>query len=465
MTAAGLVRRGAAQPLAPGARDLLIGVVVAALALLVGALLAVSPQLALGAVVLAAAPMLALSPLARLSYLIFGAVLVFQSSSEASAVKAAYLAGFAIALCAAAGSLRRSAPLHPRLPGLIASCLGLAALVALTLPVALLNGTSSLDWARDAFAYLLFATAPVFAVDAALRLRRTVVERIFLTAATLATASFVVTWLARRGFGQLELSRLAFASFLFPIAVVAYSVSRALWPGRWRLVWAAAAAAVTLGMLATATRASLVVIIALSVALAVAPVAPASKLVGLAALAASVSALALLALRGGVFADVVDVPAAVGRLSTITSASTDPSRDFSLLARQAQTRASLELFRSSPLLGHGLGYPIEWEAPRDAFGARFHSTSYLVDSPAGFLAKLGVVGVLAMGAVLVQLARLVVTAEARASAAGTALIAFGVSAAAWSALQTPFDDKGLALAVLLLLALLLHDLRAGPERP
>ena len=124
-----------------------------------------------------------------------------------------------------------------------------------------------------------------------------------------------------------------------------------------------------------------------------------------------------------------------------------------LQQRRLQTNAALGMFKKAPALGIGPGHPIPWNAPG------YRSEDYFVDSPVGFLAKFGIIGVVALLAFLILLCRFLRQIRARTTVSGLSLIAFLVTIAMWSLLGTPFDDKGMALALGFLLAMTLREVR------
>ena len=103
----------------------------------------------------------------RLAFVLFGAMLVLQSSPALDATKIAYLIGTAVCLVAALVAVwraRRTPDVRLGAPWLAVSA-ALAVVIALSFFVARANGTSITDWVRDIAAYALFAAVPVFALD------------------------------------------------------------------------------------------------------------------------------------------------------------------------------------------------------------------------------------------------------------------------------------------------------------
>jgi hypothetical protein len=428
---------------------------VAAVAIVVGVLVAEQSRLVL---VLAFVPLfwlLLTSALTRLLVVSFGALLTFQNTSDVSALKAVYLLCFIVSLTGALLSLSRDGSTAPGRPTRRIAVAGgvILLLVGLSFVPALLYETPLIDWLRDGFSYLFFGGSVLLAIDYARHIPTRTLTAVFVSCGVLATASFFLSWIHRRGIGELGVTELGFSSFLLSIALIAFAVAKTQWPGSHRFQWSVIAALAMLALLATATRSSLVALVAVIVVLTLAPTSLRARALGASVLVTVTIGVGFLALRGGIASDLIDVEKTRARIATVTSAVEDPSSDVSLRGRRLQTHAAMETFESAPIMGVGPGHPIS--------GSGYSGTEdgYFVDSPAGFLAKFGAIGLIGLIAFLWLLAQFLAEAKARTTPAGLALIAFLVTGIAWSVLGTPFDDKGTGLALGLLLALTIQETR------
>lgn len=436
--------------------------VAAIVAVLTGALVANRSDIAVVVGFFTLAPLLLVSSHARLVVISFGALVTFQSSSDASTLKTVYFACFLLSVIGAFVSLSKDGALARGLPErrLAAAAGVILALALLSVVPALVYGTPLVDWSRDGFSYFLLGAAPLLAIDYARHVSGRTLTVVFVTSGAIATVSFFVSWIARRGTSELGISAFAFSSFLLPAALIAFAIARVLWPGARRLIWGAVASATFLALLATGTRSSLVAGVAVIVAVALVPTSLGSRVLGVTALAAIALGLGIFVLEGGVASTVVDVQSTSNRLATFRSAATDPHSDQGLQLRRIQTEAAVGLFKDAPVLGIGPGHPIKWSAPLG-----YRGDGYFVDSPAGFLAKFGILGLVALLAFVWLLGRFLYESRARTTPSGLALIAFLVTTGVWSVLGTPFDDKGTALALSLLLALTLGETGRRGIRP
>ncbi len=432
------------------------------LAIAAGSLLVAHIEVAIAFGLIPVGALLLVSPHARLAVVTFGAVLAFQSSSGASALKTGYLLCFLISLAGASASIWKKAAAPTSLSERRIASAGVAflTLAILSFVPALVYGTPLIDWSRDVFSYVLFGAAPIFAIDYARHVSTRTLTIVFLTCAGISTASFFVSWIARRNTSELGLTTLAFSSFLLSVALIAFAFTNTLWPGARRLIWGAIASTAFLALLATGTRSSLVAGVAVIVAVALAPTSLGNRLIGIAALVAILAGIGAVALQGGFVDSAVNVKATGDRLGTFASAIADPRADQSLELRRVQTTAAISLFRSAPIFGVGPGHPIKWIGTRGTSGA-----DYFVDSPAGFVAKFGILGLVALLVFIWFVCRFLLATRARATASGLALISFLVTTGTWSVLGTPFDDKGTSLALSLLLALTLAETASSGAQP
>jgi hypothetical protein len=146
-------------------------------------------------------------------------------------------------------------------------------------------------------------------------------------------------------------------------------------------------------------------------------------------------------------------------LQSATSFIGDSGSGQSYTARLAQTRVAWDAFASAPIFGVGPGWTYQWQ---DRFGVY---SSFSIDSPAAIPAKFGIVGLVAMAAIVVAL--IVLTRNLRVqrepSTAWTALVAFLAVVAAGAPLGSPFEDKGLGFGLLILIALAVLDSSGSKE--
>ncbi len=428
---------------------------VAAVAIVVGLLVAEQSRLVLALALVPLFWLLLTSVLTRLLVVSFGALLTFQNTSDVSALKAAYLLCFIVSLTGALLSVGRDGSAAPGRPTRRIAVAGglMLLLVGLSFVPALLYDTPLIDWSRDGFSYLFFGGSVLLAIDYARHIPTRTLTIVFVSCGALATASFFLSWIHRRGIGELGVTDLGFSSFLLAIGLIAFAVAKTQWPGAHRLHWSVVAALAMLALLATGTRSSLVALVAVVVVLALAPTSLGARALGASVLVTVTIGIGFVALQGGIASDVIDVDKTRARIATVTSAVADPSSDESLRGRRFQTHAAMESFETAPIMGVGPGHPISGSGYSGA------EESYFVDSPAGFLAKFGAVGLVGLIAFLWLLARFLAESKARTTPAGLGLIAFLVTGIAWSVLGTPFDDKGTGLALGLLLALTIQETR------
>lgn len=457
----------------------------------------------LGAIIRALIPP---AGIARLLVVVAGGLLVLQSSPGLTPPKIAYLAaaGIAVLLSTRALWAMRERPMvEAARPWLLGSSI-LAALIVLSLPVALANGTPFAQWLRDAATYGLVATAPIVAVDAAASNRWRLLLVIAATTGALGALSYALYWITARNLAILPIEHLVLPTSSLPTALFVLSLAAAMLDRARRVEWIVVGGLAFGVFLLTGTRSALFFLVALPIVSVVAgrrlvrPSVGASAGIAAVAFVSVLTAQAAFVSAGRELAPPIDdgsptpsadlssspgesggpAPTAPGGPSPtprpppnpdatlverLRDFLTSPERDGSIRERVTQYGVAWELFASSPLVGVGLGHPFEW--------TRIDGTTrrdFTADTPLVLPAKLGLLGVawLAFFAsewvIFVRRLRRAVGP----SVAGLAMTGWGgiLIALAWSG--TIFDDKGFSFALMLLLSLAFVEYeRAGAPGP
>ena len=429
----------------------------------------------------------------RLAVVVGGGLLVLQSSPDLDAPKLAYLAVAGIAF---AGSLRSvtvgpARALARTYLHILISVAVFSVVLAGSFVVSAINGTRTIDWVRDVVGYALFAAVPVLAIDAAATTSKRFLIGFLTVVGLLASLSWAVEWLQRRLIIDLPFDRLLLPAGQVAVALYAFALAAAIKRRDIPLAWAATAGIVLGLFLVTGTRSSIVLlVIPLAIWLAARPreIGHGTRVVGIHLVAAlAIFAVVQLALEpapdapvaspspggavgspgGGAASPVAvatpspEAPSALDRFLSIEALANDPS----FKERAAQYGAAWDLFLSSPVVGVGPGHPIEWTdvsgLPRDDFFA---------DTPLVFPAKFGLVGIEALGFVVVSYVRLFVGVVKRGgwTAEALGLCGYGLVTSVGLPLGMPIEDKSFGFALLLLVALALsasHDPLMATAQP
>jgi O-antigen ligase len=405
----------------------------------------------LPALVLLALP-LVLSAKARFVVVVFGALTVFQSSDELTTSKLAYLVALGISFGAVLIRLPSLAgtPAFRDLTPLLRASIATFALIAVSLPVSAFNDVPQKAWLRDVAPYVLVACAPFFALDAQASIRRATLQRILLVGGTLGALGFTARWLTNRGIADLSVVSVGLPTLVLAAAVFAYGVSALLHGQRRRLAWVAFTAAVFAMLISTGTRTAIILLAGPLAIVLGSRHRIAQRSIRLVAAVPLLVVLVFLGTQAIVRATDADTRILTERASLLVSTG-ERAADRSYIDRLAQTDSAWEMFRSSPLTGAGPGAPIVWS---NSFNQVQVST--VIDSPLSFLAKFGVIGLVAVVFLVVGFVN---TMRALRRRTGTrtipqlALIGFGAIVVAWSVLHNPYEDKGFAIGLMLLLAL------------
>lgn len=427
------------------------------LGVVAGGLLAVSPMLAFGLLGIVVAVMVVVNAAVRLSVVVFGALLVLQSSDGLSGPKVVYLGLYCIAAGAALLNMDRvpsevENPVRPLLlvgPALL-GCVALSALVALD------GGTAVSDWARDSVPYIFLAFVPLLAVDAAARIGQRTIVRIFVAAGTLTAISLALTWIERRGFATLPFDRLFFPSIGLTTALFVYALARAQIGGRKTGRWMLLAGVLLTFMLVTGTRTNLVFLLApvMIALLSGQGIRSAVRLFGvIAGLICLAVVLGLVVGRvTGASSDLIG-----SRLSSVSESRSGSAAGQSWQMRMEQTQLAWRTFQDHKVVGAGLGHRFPYEDP---FGRV--TRDYFLDTPVILIAKLGLVGLLVISMLVAAYGltcrTLRKTADRLTSAA---LITFLVIWTLTFPLGLPVEEKGFSLGLVFLVALALGSIRRG----
>jgi O-antigen ligase len=430
-----------------------------------GALLVSRPTVALLPVATLAGALLLVDARARIALVVFGGLLLLQKQGGLDTQKLVFLAGVVVAFAGAFLHVQqlRQTPAYRLAWPLLAASVVLVVLAAVSLPVAYLNGVPQKEWLRDIAPYLLFASAPVFALDAQATLGEKTLIRLLLAAGTLTAAAFSVQWLQRRGIAYLPITRVAVATLFVPAALFAYAMSAALQGAARRPRWLLLSGLLLAMLIATSTRSTLALIVApLAIAIGMRRNLTARS-IRLIAVGPIAVVLTLVLAQGVIVATGADQGVLQKRLEILRSTG-DEEKDASYDDRLTQTRVAWDTFKASPLFGAGAGTEFEWKAR----GLPPRSSSVL-DTPATFPAKFGLLG-LAAALILLATYWSFIRALARRrqpTVAQLALVGYLAVVAVLTVLANPLEDKGLSFGLILVLALVLkeaeHATRGRPK--
>jgi len=429
----------------------------AGLAVIVGFVTGIIASPLTTVLVLGAVATLALltNPLGRALLYVVGGLIVLNSDSGITPAKLTYLAVVVVAVGVAMHRLHqaRSEPwLQPFRPLLHAVWL-LFVLIGVAALVGSRATASPQGIARDAVTYLLIAGAAPVALDASSGISPRGARRLTVLFGVLGAAGFAVALLHGRGVSALGVDRILLPTFVLPVLGLCVAASLALALRQFR--WLPAVIVIPALTLVTGTRTDLVVVVSL-----VATFGSRHKI------RASIVSGGMI-LLGVVTAVVLAVPLLVVFTSTDPYFLTDRFKllqqflsgaaDPSYLQRAFAYRFTRQLFDGSPVFGVGLGHLF----PDPQTGQI--GTSYYLDSPLLFLAKFGLFG-LALGVLVIVgfIRSFIAVRDAYGwDVTGTAARAFGWTMLALLPFGAPTEEKGFALAVLLLVLMFGARARAG----
>jgi hypothetical protein len=412
------------------------------------------------AVLLTTAPLL-FSARVRILFLVFGALLVFQSDPQLTPPKLYYLLGAAVAGAGALARRRqlRDDPVRRDFAPLFAASRAFALLTVVSLFVSLAYHTPHRVWLRDASSYLLFAAAPLFAYDAYTAFGQRGLRRLIVVAGLAGSAAFAAHWLSSRGIVKVS-SAFGLPTFLLGAALFSYAMAVVLEGDRRRLHWLMLASAILAGLIATGTRSSLIL---LAVPIAIILGARrhfARRSIRFAIVIPAASLLVLIGVQFLIRYTSAHRDVLQERVQLLRHTGT--SSDKSYVDRLAQTTVAWKAFTTSPGLGVAPGYSFTWVDPTG-----LEKSGTVVDTPVEYLAKFGVFGLWPLLVLAVSVQRMLGRLRKRTGGrtiGQLAIIGLGGAFVSWWALGVPFDDKGFAIGFLLLLSLALSEASSASRR-
>jgi O-antigen ligase len=441
-----VARGGRTAPMAATA----VGALVVSVA--VGVALAVQPMLALLPIGALASAFLLIDGRARI-VLLLGGLFILQRGEELDMSKVAFLGLFSVAFAGALLNLRtmKGSPAYQLARPLLAASVAFCVLAALSLAVAHNNAIPLVGgWLRDLAPYLLFAAAPVFALDAQASLPRKRLVALLVCAGLIGAFAFAADWLERRGIGHLGASNVGLATYLLPAALFSYGMSAALHARQGK--WLVASALVLALLLISGTRTNLVLLVA-PIAIAFATRRErATRFVRLAFLAPVAAALTVAVGLAIVTLSNLNTQALTERLALLVSSG--GSSDYSYIERKRETRAASKVFKSNVVVGSGPGTAFDWER---ADGTEV--SSFTLDTPLTFPAKFGLVGLAALAFAITRYWSFVraLFRSRRVTIGSLALVGYLAVAAFSIPASSPFEEKGFSFGLVLLLALTLSE--------
>lgn len=431
--------------------------------ILAGTLVVSRPSLAFLPIAVLAAALLMVDPRARIAVVLFGGLFLLQTPGGLDAKKLAFLAGVAVAFLGAFLNVQklRATPAYRLARPLVAASVVLVALAVVSLPVAHMNGIPPQNWLRDIAPYLLFASAPVFALDAQAAIGSRILLRLLMAVGMLGAIAFAVQWLGRRGIAYLPISRVAVATLFVPAALFSYAMSSALARTARRTWWFLLAACLLGLVIATSTRSTLVFLVAPLAIVFGARRQLTTRSVRLVVLAPLAVVLTLAVAEGVIIAAGANQEVLQKRVRIFKSTG-DAEKDASYTDRITQSIVAWNTFKANPLYGAGAGTAFEWKPQ----GLPSRSSSIL-DTPVTFPAKFGLLGLATVLLVVGKywsFTRVLARRRREPTVAQLALVGYLAVVASSAILNNPLEDKGLSFGLILVLALVLGEAKVEASR-
>lgn len=407
---------------------------------------------------------------ARMAFVVVVGLFVLDSNTNhVSVAKVAYFAGVALALISILRHREVYADLRRRattIRTLAPVTLVLGALIVLSLPVAHAEHTGLSPWLRDAATYGLVAAVPLFIWDfernASPRLGRLAIV-LLAVGGVLSGLSLIVQWLGSRDVLPTKVSLHLLPGQFLPGALALFLAVRAGSASRGRGWYALGALAIPLALILTGTRSLLSLLVCVVIVLASRRNEKRTLLLwaGGAVVAMTILVAALVALGHSGHPGLARLS---HRITSIPHTAAHPTSDASYRVRAHEWRVAWRTFKAHPIVGVGPGHIFTWSC-RSSGCLTGTESRYDLDSPVTFLAKFGLLGLVAL--VLVAFGLVGFLRARRRTAPHDAWLAFTwylVFAVAELPFGWPLEQKDFALGLLLLGALVVQPALPTFER-
>jgi O-antigen ligase len=328
----------------------------------------------------------------------------------------------------------------------------LAAIVVLALSavVSSANAVALRAWFDDAVAPLAIAMAPFAAVTVAESASQRAVEFTLAATGLVAATSYALYWRETRGLVEPGAAA-GLASWYVPLGAGVFFAARS--PRGAQLSRFLLVGIIIALLIGSGSRLAVIPVSLLCGWLLVRPVVVEASRAARWRLAAGAASMLLVAAVLLAVTGLARGPGTERFLSSFDLLESGLAEDLSFQERARQTAVAMAAFDASPLLGVGPGYTYEWTTPTG-----LHKRSPIAESPAGVIADFGLIGAATLAALIAAIAarswsRLRSARRGRwRSPADEALLVVCLAAAVNAAIASPFDDKGLAIVLVLLLA-------------
>ena len=395
---------------------------------------------------------LALLPVVQTDLLIVAVsilpVIAFQGDGTVANVLKIAVVGFmatALVLVPADAGHRTRPPQRPATYGLVLSAGFSAVAILIATAAGIAAGNTVSNALRDLLGLFLIIAAPFVGLRLGRISTRARIESLLLMCGLYSALSYWLYWASIRRLVPASFGRLGLASWTLPLAAILFF----LHPAR-RSTFHRVGSFVCLALLVlSSSRTALIPCAVVVLAVAARAVnfrrsqhSGASRFGGLAR-----PILIVLTLGIGVSTYLqISLAPLLGRTVSAVNLFSSRGDDQSYIERSAQTAQGWNALRDNPAFGVGPGHIFEWPTSLRV------QRSFVLEAPSSLLADLGIVGVVPLVFFLAYLWRYFRRVPGSDPATSSTLFWLLIAVWAYFAVSSPFDDKGLFVAVLLLFA-------------
>jgi hypothetical protein len=399
----------------------------------------------------------------RLLTTIIGSLLVFQSSDGVGLLKIGFLACLGIitvsSLIGSYKYLKEEKYKHIRTIIVYGAVFLLYIIV--NMGFSFIRGNDVMSALRDCVPYIIFSVSPILALDFAMNIKRKNLFSFFLLTGIYGTFSCVYTWVQLRNITDIEsFNNIGLASYMLAYAFFTYCCVNALRGKKKIFGWTLAAGLVLGGLAITGTRTSFVVLTAGFIVIILSGRDMSSFQKILRGFRVFITLLITTTVGAVILLNITNVDKTIFldrmKMSLVLFDQEKLANDNSIYMRASQTNAAVDAIKESPLVGMGPGYVFQtnnWDGK-----IQYRSS---LDSPLAITAKHGIVGSIILLLFLWKIYMYIrnTNKDKQYSLTTYYLLGFlGINLITMLIIPT-VEDKGLSIAILLLLALSFNELK------
>ncbi|MDM5340534.1 O-antigen ligase family protein [Fictibacillus enclensis] len=397
----------------------------------------------------------------RLLTLVFGSLFVFQSSDGIGIIKVAFLAVIVvITICSIIVCKNYlNQKVYKNITPILISGLLLLIYLFINILLSVLRGNNIIGVIRDCAPYITLAVSPIIAFDFGLHIKKKNIFFIFILTGIYATISCVYRWVQIRTLP--DAGTLGLASYMLAYAFFTFCFINALKGSKHIFLWILISSLSLGGLALTGTRTTFIVLTLGTVILILlgknikmsSKIWRGIKVLFVFVISCTICVFLLMKLVN------IDNEVFLERIKMINVIFNENQlkADNSIMMRTSQTDAAIQAIKKSPVVGVGSGYVFQ---SLNYDGSIQNRTS--LDTPLSIPAKFGIIGTILLMYFFFRIFLYVLreNKDKKYTLVTYYIMGFLIINLINSLIIPTVEDKGLSIALIILLALVFNEIKA-----